>query len=205
MTDIPGPRFRSKRYILRKRGQEALVRQLVASIGGSVLVERAANKRKNIARAVLWEIIPGLTIGYYDDARADASCLIIRSERDIVEVREYEAILRQHLDFLEDSDLLAALQESEPGKKSQILSLLRLGLGAPFSFDERFFGQLSMAVQNTEPDVRIAALRGITYTEWPQFRPLLQHIASNDSDESVRKLASQIVSVYDKYGLGDRR
>lgn len=203
MTDIPGPRFRSRRYILRERGQESLVRRLVASIGGSVLAERAANKRKNIARAVLWEIIPGLTIGYYDDTRADASCLIVRSERDIVEVREYEAILRQHLDFLENSDLLAGLQESEPGTKGQILCLLRLGLGAPFSFEQRFFDQLSKAVQNVEPDVRIAALRGMAYTEWPEFRPLLQRIAGSDSDESVRKLASQIVSVYDKYGLGE--
>lgn len=203
MTGIPGPRFRSKRYILRERGHEVLVRRLVASFGGSVVAERAGNKRKNIARAVIWEIIPGLTVGYYDDARAEASCLIVRSERDIAEVQAYETLLRQNLDFLEESDLLAALRESEPGTKDQILCLLRLGIGAPLDFDQRFFDQLSMAVQNVEPDVRIATLRGITYTEWPQFRPLLQHIASSDSDESVRKLANQIVSAYDRHRLGE--
>jgi hypothetical protein len=203
MTDIPGARFRSKRYILRERDEEVVVRRLVASFGGSVVTERAAKKRKNIARAVIWEIIPGLTIGYYDDVRAEASCLIVRSERDIVEVQAYEDLLRQNLDFLEDSDLLAALQESEPGTKGQILCLLRLGLGAPLDFDQRFFDQLSLAVQSVKLDVRIAALRGMTYTEWPQFRPLLQRIASSDSDKPVRELASKIVSVYDKYGLGE--
>ena len=62
MTDLPEPMFRSKRYILRERGVENLVRNLAEEQGWTLVAERPANKRKNIARAVIWEIIPGLTV-----------------------------------------------------------------------------------------------------------------------------------------------
>lgn len=203
MMYLPEPRFRSKRYILRERSLEGHVRRLAEALGWSVVAERPADKRKNVARAVIWEIIPGLTIGYYDEPLAEASCLIVHSVHGPVEVREFETLLRQNLDFMEDSDLLAALSESKPGSKGQILALLRLGLGAPSSLDQLYFDQLSVATQNTKSAVRIAALRAITYTEWPQFRPILQRIATSDSDGSVRELAGQIISVFDSLGLED--
>lgn len=200
MSIPEGPQFRSKRYILPKRGVEDLVRHLAQVLGWVEVASRRAKPRKMIGRTVIWQIIPGLTVGYYDEPLAEATCLIVQSVRDPAEVREFENVLRQNMNLVEESDLLAAFAKSEPGSKGQILSLLRLGFGAPLSFDQRYFDQLATAAQNARSEIRIAALRGMIYTEWPQFRPVLQNIASSDSDESVRELASQIVAIYDKFG-----
>jgi hypothetical protein len=196
-------RFRSKRFILRERGIEDVVRSLAEAFGWSVIRDRPADKKRDVARALIWEIIPGLTVGYYDEPLAEASCLIVHSVHGPVEVHEFETILTQNLDFVEDSELLAAVSASKPGSRGYILSLLRLGLGAPSSFDQQYFDQLSMAMQNAKPAVRIAVLRGITFTEWPDFRPILQRTATSDSDRSVRELAGRIISVFDSLGLED--
>lgn len=203
MTNIDGPVFRSRRHIFRKREAERLVRQFAAALNWSVVAERPSNLQTMIARAVIWEIIPGLTVGYYDDPLPEASCVAVHSVRDPAEVHEFETIFKQNFDFLQDSDLFTALSESKPGESGHVLALVRLGFGAPQGFDRRYFDSISSAARDVRSSVRIAALNAIIYTEWPQFRPIVQQIVASDSDEAARNLASQIISAFDRMGLGE--
>ena len=203
MTYPGQPMFRSRRYMLSTRDLEPLVRNLALESGWTLVAERASDEQRNVARVLMWEIIPGLTVGYYDEPLAEASCLIVRSARDLAEVREFEAFLKHRLDILTDSELLTPPPDAQPGTREEALFLLRLGLGAPVSFDNQYFDVLSSATQSNSADIRFFALRGITYTEWPQFRPILQWVAKRDSDRSVRELANQIISIFDRLGLVD--
>jgi hypothetical protein len=205
VTYLHEPKFRSRRYILRTQGLEPVVRRLAEDYGWTLVAERAADNQRGIGIALIWEIIVGLTVGYYDEPPTQVSCLIVRSARDLSEIREYEAFLTRRLDILTDSELLVPPPQMSPGTRGEILFLLRLGFGAPLNFDQRYFDQLSSATQSANRETRDAALRGITYTEWPQFRPVLQQVAKHDSDRSMRKLAKQILSIFDRLGLEEPR
>lgn len=203
MTELYEPKFRSRRYISRTRDLESVVRRLAEVHGWTLAFERPADSQQGIGIALIWEIIVGLTVAYYDEPRVQVSCLIARSARHLSEVREYEAFLTRRLDLLDVSELLAAPSLAEPGSKAEVLSLLRLGFGAPVEFDQRYFDRLSSAMRAANSEIRDAALRGMNYTEWPQFRPVLQQVAKRDSNRSVRKLAKRILTIFNRLELVD--
>lgn len=204
MTDLFESKFRSRRLMLGAGYSEESVRDLASAAGWNQIVERPADIQRNIARCVIWNVIPGLTVSYYYENPAEASCLIIRSARDEAEIREIERLLMQVIDFVNDEDLLASpAARTGSSLRERILGLLRLGLGAPVNIDQRYFDRLATATNDSDPDIRIAAVRGIIYTEWPQFKPLLGYLVDHDPKRSIRKLARQALLVFDKLGLED--
>src|SRR5215471_2830291 len=106
MTDLHEPEFRSRRLILHEGYSEAVIRRLAEVSGWNQIAERPMDVRRNISRCVIWAIIPGLTVSYYDEPLAEASCLIVRSARDQAEIREIEGLLNQAIDFMSDEELL---------------------------------------------------------------------------------------------------
>jgi hypothetical protein len=203
VTELYESKFRSRRYIPRTRDLESVVRRLAEDHGWTLAFERPADSHQDIGIALIWEIIVGLTVAYYDEPRFQIPCLIVRSARHLSEVREYEAFLTRRLDLLDDSELLAAPSLAEPDSEAQALSLIKLGYGAPVDFDQRYFDRLSSATRAAHSEIRDAALRGMNYTEWPQFRPVLQQVAKRDPDRSVRKLAKRILTIFNRLELVD--
>jgi len=203
MIDLYEPKFRSRRLILREGYSEGVVRRIAKASGWDELAKRPADARRNVALTVIWEVIPGLTVSYYYEPLAEASCLIIRSTRDKAEIREVERLLNQTTVFAGDEDLLSSAATGVSSCE-RALALLRLGLGGPVNFDQRYFDQLASGADDPDGKIRLAAIRGITYTEWPQFRPLLGQLADHDPVRSVRKLARQVLLIFDALGLADK-
>jgi len=178
-----------------------VTRRLAECHGWQKLADRPMNVRRNIAAATIWDAwLPGLTVGCYDDPLAEASCVIVRSCRALSEVEGIEGVLKMHLPFLEDDEILS-LPETSSSTSHRALSVIRLGFGAPLTFDQRFADRISEATGDINAKIRTAALWAITYTEWPEFRPLLSRVAEYDQKRLVKELASQVISVFDRLGM----
>src|SRR5262249_22824367 len=160
MTEMYEPEFHSRRLILREGYSENIVRRIANASGWDELAERPADAPRNVARCVIWEVIPGLTVSYYYEPLAEASCLIVRSTRDQAEVSEIEMLLNQAIKFVGDEDLLSSTKTGVSSSE-RALALLRLGLGGPVNFDQRYFDQLTSGANNSDRDIRVAAIRGI--------------------------------------------
>lgn len=53
-------------------------------------------------------------------------------------------------------------------------------------FDESLFKLFEIALESDDPDVRSAAILGMGYAAWPEFKALLRRIEATDPDSRVR-------------------
>ena len=98
-------------------------------------------------------------------------------------------------DIAAADDLLAPLASpvlDEPGLHSAyrgIAVMMLLGSRAQAATIERF----EKVVEHVDPRVRLAALAGATYTPWPALRPVVQRIANDDPDVTLRASAAELL------------
>ena len=113
---------------------------------------------------------------------------------------EFLRILEHDLDVWSVTELLDGVDSARtPPELGR--AIIRMGLGAPVEFDERFLKRIVNVANHPEFMVRKVAVIATMYPAWPQFRPFLVTISKNDPSEVVRATAAEILGSYDRVGV----
>ncbi|WP_311704327.1 hypothetical protein [Streptomyces litchfieldiae] len=144
---------------------------------------------------VIWGKSGDLTLHYQEDVLTRSPAAFVTGE-DQRRVQVASRILEQRLKPATTEELLEAAEAVRPSPADYMLAILRLGLGAPVDFDQRFFDQVRNAMRDTETGVRYAAVWATSYVEWPQYEPLLVRASEHDPSEKVRGDAAVVLAAY---------
>lgn len=69
-------------------------------------------------------------------------------------------------------------------------------MGAPHSYDRRFFKVIRAAIRSRDAEVRSAGVWAASYSRWDKFRDLLEKTAEADPEPSIRRDARVILEHY---------
>jgi hypothetical protein len=199
-------RYRSRRFVIRHPSLDDGRSQIEGLAQREGWPPSDVRVSGGIDLESVWQVRAELTFHHVQDAHSRIPYVEARgSDRD--EVRETLAQLKPDLDVYSSGELLAPLPGAEllgeaprepVGVKELEPALLRAGLGAPLRFSEDFFVPLMDALESPEAAVRQAALWAVAYTEWPQWRAVIEPMTRTDPAVGVATLARQIVELFDE-------
>ncbi|MEV0898914.1 hypothetical protein [Actinoplanes sp. NPDC049802] len=184
--------FSSRRIMMRRLDSEAQLAQLAARMRWIKAVDLPADRRRGVPRRVAWQISLGLTVNYFRDDEFQMSYVALMSNLSQELADHFVALLETELDVLGEDEILRDAGRREQMNES-VTAVVRAGMAAPESFDERYFAVLSEAASDDRPAVREAAVRGIFYTKWREFFGLLEDMSKSDRKRAVRKFAAEVL------------
>jgi hypothetical protein len=80
---------------------------------------------------------------------------------------------------------------------------MRLGVGAPYEFDDEVFRRITAGLVHGNADVRQLAMWGSVYSPWPDYLPYLRQIAERDKAPLLRERASDVLSIFKSQGVAE--
>lgn len=90
-------------------------------------------------------------------------------------------------------DKLPQRLKSVISKESWIALLYLVAILSPVNFDPELYIYYSAGFVHFEPEVRCAAVFATAYAPWHQFEEVLERLAVEDSDPTVRDYAAQVL------------
>jgi hypothetical protein len=129
-------------------------------------------------------------IVYVEDPISECTYVIVSG----TDIAKATTLIQEKIPTWTAEEMFAAWKEA-PHDTAQILAILRIGVGAPFSYDANFAKYLGEGLSNSDPAVREATLAAIGYRDWPEFDSELKRIAENDESERCRNRAAYMLEV----------
>src|SRR5690606_3667565 len=83
-------------------------------------------------------------------------------------------------------------------RKSLVLGLRMLAVISPEKYEENFFRHFLMGLENTDPFVRHASLKIVTYPSWKEFNIVAKKMSLEDQDPAVRETAVGYLKAYNQ-------
>jgi hypothetical protein len=166
------------------------VQRLVREVNAKKVDENFRSPAEGIVHDVTWEIIPGVELYYAEDAKSGSSGVVILGDQES-QVAKYGSLVKQYLHPLEQEEILA-MPGAAPNENMRARSILQVGFGAPYDFDERFYSVIQDAMSDESIWVRTAAVQATQYSFWPQYRDCLRHRAIEEPDPLLREEAAYL-------------
>lgn len=79
--------------------------------------------------------------------------------------------------------------------RAKVLAISRIGVGAPYEYDEQFARKLEKGLLDGDESVWKAALAAGAYRDWPGSIKPKKKYADHDSKERCRKCAAYMMEV----------
>ncbi|WP_146074997.1 HEAT repeat domain-containing protein [Streptomyces sp. Ru73] len=191
MTDI----FSSRTYLLSPRSNEEEVATVAEKLGWPLIGRLPEDVSALAPRETFWGKSQDLVLHYQEDVISKSPCAFLTGANK-KQVETAARLLEAQLKPATLEELLKAAEATKNLPDDYALAVLRLGLGAPEHFDERFSASIARAVAHEDEEVRKSAAWATSYTAWPQFVPLLTEMAEQDPSENVRRVAQKILNAY---------
>jgi hypothetical protein len=191
----------SRRYLLAPRSTEDEVATVAARLNWERLGEILEDSANLVSHEVIWGRDEKLTLHYSEDLLSRSPHAFVTGD-DQAKVDIVSRIVEQKLRPATLEEILEAADDVAGNIPDEMLAVLRLGLGAPLSFDERFFLRIRDAMQSSIFQLRKAAIWATSYVPWPQYIPLLVEVAEHDPIESLRSDARMLLEAYKSQGIG---
>ncbi|MFC8800990.1 hypothetical protein ACFT2C_24940 [Promicromonospora sp. NPDC057138] len=185
--------FSSRKYLLSPQSYEDEVAAVAERLGWPFIGRLSEDEATLTSRQLFWGKSHDLVLHYMEDVLSKSPCSFITGVNELG-VATAARILEARLQPATLEEVLDAAEAVRDIPHDYVLAVLRLGLGAPESFDERFFSGIEKAARSSHEEVRKAAAWATSYVIWPQFNPLLSHLAEYDSSEAVRRVATSILN-----------
>jgi hypothetical protein len=152
------------------------------------------------AREIMWRVVSGVSFFYVEGDLSDDCCVgfIARSDFSLDELL---ADVETAVESWSLDELLLAVDNAGDDTTALARAVMRLGLGSPIDFDQRFYERLERVARNSEPIVREVAIAATTYPAWHQLLPLLTALAQSDPVQRVRDRAADMLDYYDRAGV----
>ncbi|WP_405689896.1 hypothetical protein [Streptomyces sp. NBC_00057] len=167
-----------------------------ARMGWVLAVDVAGDQRRGVPRRLAWQVSLGLNFNYFRDDALRVSYVSFMSNLGQEIADHLTGLVTAGIDVLDDVELLQGVVDAG-SKKERADAVIKVGLGAPREFDERFFGCLVHAARDAAPEFREAAVQAIFHTKWQQFTDVLTDISSADPKKAVRELATRVLAALD--------
>lgn len=156
-----------------------------------------------IDHEVVWRASDKVLIDYVSAYLTNDSCICgLSSDLEAAEelMKSVESDLGEMI--LDDDELLSGPELAETPQEV-MHALVRLGLGAPLSYDRDFFDVIvNHAASHANRFLRETAIYATVYMAWPEFVPILREIKASDPEEKVRTRAEVVLHAYLASGLG---
>ncbi|MEU4194465.1 hypothetical protein AB0E69_21385 [Kribbella sp. NPDC026611] len=177
--------FRSRRMVLRVG--EAEVQAFADQLGWPRVDEAVEEIGGLVSREVTWAAGTGLSLQYIEDPASLLRYLVVWGPAED-EVAALALMVERGVPVWSLDELLAAADGPE--------AVIRAGVGAPDSYDQRFFEYVVAAMTDPDTAVREAALYATAYSSYPQYREKLADVAQNDPDPARREDADLILESF---------
>jgi hypothetical protein len=103
--------------------------------------------------------------------------------------------MRSSLDIYESQELLQSFHSAQSSRERGAI-VYQLGIIAPKNFDQEFFEVSKAAFLSEDPNVRIAAIWGSGWIDWPEIKTLVEE-AALDTNADVKRAASIMIEAYE--------
>jgi hypothetical protein len=197
MTNI----YRTRRLVLKSFPADDVAARVAEARGWEMYSDTQAEAGETV-REVMWRVSPGVSFFYVEGDLSDDCCVgfIARTDSSIDELLDgVESVV----DSWSVDDLLAAVDNATGDSVALARAVMRLGLGSPVDFDERFYERLEVCARNSESIVREVAIAAMAYPAWPQLRSVLTTLAQSDPVQNVRDRAADMLDDYDRVGVAE--
>jgi hypothetical protein len=150
-------------------------------------------------REVRWRMAHALTLHYVEDGVIMMCYMFIASS--IATTGEgYARIMRDKLDIVPIAEIINMVdRESDPIRLGR--QIIRLGVAAPRVYDDDVFARMSSALRSPDHRVREMAAWAITFSSYPEFRPVLRMLVQDDPVQKVREGAAMVLEAFDRAGV----
>jgi hypothetical protein len=171
------------------QGADALSR-LIDDLKPKVVRDETHPPEEGIVREIEWELRPGVFLCYAEDVRSGSAAVAVMSE-DEAQAVAYAELVERALPLVGYEELLGAVDVATT-EDERAWAVARIGFGAPYDYDERFFARIRDAMHDDSGWVRTAAVWATTYSFWPDFQELLEEIARDNRDPRLQEEARMI-------------
>lgn len=131
-----------------------------------------------------------IDVVYVDDPISECSYVIVSGE----DKDDAIALIKENTEFWSAEEMFSAWERASTDTE-KILALLRIGVGAPYKYDEHFAVRLKEGLSSNYEQVREAALAAIGYRDWNEFDSNLLDVAENDPSENCRYRADMMLKI----------
>lgn len=191
--------YRTPRMVLRKPSAEEEVRQFAESNSWTLVSDRPGDAEAGQRRELVWEAGPEAQVTYSQDDMSPSS-FVTASSASANLTSSLGRWLEEELRPWRVKDLSRLVDVAKDPVRIG-LAVLRLGLGAPYEYDEAVFQRMSRGLTHEDGRTRDMAIWATTYSPWPQYRPLLRYIAEHDPEPDLRERARFTLDSYDAVGV----
>lgn len=186
--------YRSDPMVLRDGADPDQVPRLARELDAELVEEQTYPIDHGVVREQTWQLAPGVLLQLADDARSGSSAVTVLSE-DEARVGKYTDLIRRYLKPSTAEDLLAAPKAAQDEHR-QARAVMRVGFGAPYGYDERFFRLIRDAMADPSLPVRTAAVLATTYSFYPEYQDVLRAVAERELDPIVREQAADLAEAH---------
>ncbi|TCO26413.1 hypothetical protein EV652_107305 [Kribbella steppae] len=187
--------FASRKLLLELQSHESEVAVVADKLGWGLLGVLQENPAGLDPYEVIWGKSAALTLHYREDFLTKSPCAFVTGA-DERQVHTAARLVEARLKPATLDDLLEAADALRHIPADFALAVLRLGLGSPESFDERFATRIAEAAEHPQEEMRKAAAWATSYMIWTQFIQLLDQLAEHDPSDDVRRVARNILNAY---------
>lgn len=183
----------SRRLVLRSYVTNEEIHAAARLDGWTFDAEIQRDPDRGICYEVKWRVGDTGSIHYVVDEFADVLYMVAVHPDAAARERLLERIAAQLPTWKARELLTDAYCHVYPAGWAK--SLLWLGVGAPLEADEEIADHLRFSLGHKEASVRLAAVRAMVYTGWPELRAALEHTASADADPQVAREAGKVAEL----------
>lgn len=177
-----------RRLILKDEATLDDVRRVAAEDGWEERQTIAADERQPLQ--VIW-LVPdrAASVHYVEDTLVGLRYLMFRGY-DTDDVRLHAGARLPSYTVAEST---ALLRDPDPAERRH--GVLVTCLSAPIAAETPYLPALARAAADPEPAVRHAVILGLGFVDWPETEPILERLATDDADPSVRDAAGGMLAV----------
>ena len=132
----------------------------------------------------------GVLIKYVVDPIAECSYVIVSGHN----ISDACNLIEEKIEHWSAREIFDSWEKA-PHDTAQILAILRIGVAAPFEYDEKFAAKLKEGIANHNAEIREATLAAIGYRDWKEFDQVLSYTAEKDPDERCRNRAAIMLEI----------
>ncbi|MGW1139963.1 HEAT repeat domain-containing protein [Streptomyces zhihengii] len=180
-----------RRLVLRDEVSIDELRRRAETLGWRYagMIDRDPDQR--IYREMKWFAADDVAVHYVEDEFADERFLMAAGGN----LEERNAVLgsipgRVPVWSLEDL-MYAVSSAAYPAGRAR--AVMRLGVGSPLNAYPPVVTRIERAAKDPDIRVRKSAVWAMAYSDWPEYRDVLENVAAHDADSQIAHSASLIV------------
>jgi len=182
---------RDQRIIFRSKDAVNVVRRLSVNCCWDLECLIRADTENQVPYELHFKAEDGdLQVAYVEDPISECSYVIISGQ----DQNEASSLVKEKADYWTREEILSAWNSAR-NDTEKILSVLRVGVAAPYEYQAQYADALVKGISNEDSNVREASMVAIGYRDWKEFDSVLEEMSDKDPDEQCRKRAKIMLEI----------